>query len=403
MTRWIIYGLIAAIGGAALILLLAQDQGYVLISIGKLTIEMSFVFTVLLILGGLYLSFKSFQLYKIIRNSLAGSISWISESRDKRYEKRSQRGLIYFVEGNWRAAKKELLAAAKLNNKPLVHYLAAANCAFELNDEEETRFLLDLAEKAAPEHALAVYLMQARMDMRAGRFEKALAGLERSHKQFPQDPVVLKLLKDVHLNLQDWPSLLDVVAKMKNLKLLSKEETQKLEVQAWTGQLETALAKASELNDEPRASFEHIWKNLPTSVKKEADIVSLYTKVLAKYGFHERAMEVLIYALNENWNSVLLETYGELKLQDKKHQLLQAETWLRSHPGDEKLLFVLGKLARANELWGKARDYLQKSLKIKPSPAAYAELADLLAHLDEHKESVECFHKGLELANRVSS
>jgi HemY protein len=48
-----------------------------------------------------------------------------------------------------------------------------------------------------------------------------------------------------------------------------------------------------------------------------------------------------------------------------------------------------------NQLWGKARDYFESSLKIQGSPEAFAEMARLLAHLGEHKRSTEYYQQGL--------
>lgn len=395
--RWLLFGLLAAALGAATILLIAEDSGYILISIGNYTLEMSFWFGLLCLILALYLAWKLYKLFLRCRDALAGSVSWISESRTKRIEKRTTRGLIHFVEGNWRAAKKELLAAAKLEKKPMLQYLAAANSAFELGDEEEARFLLQQAEKVSPENELAISLTQARLDIQSHKYEHALATLKRASVAHSHDPAVLKLLKAVYIKLQAWQALLDLMPNLKSSKSFTSEELKEVEVLAWKGQLDIALAKATELNSNPRASFDNIWKGAPTDVKKETSVIALYVSKLLNARFDEEAVNVLVPALKNNWNGTLLTLYGKIKTKDKKRHLLQAEAWLREHPGDADLLFVLGKLARENELWGKAKDYLEKSILLKPEPAAYAELAELLAHLGKHKESVDCYHKGLSL------
>lgn len=395
--RWLLYGLLAAALGAGAILLIAEDSGYILISIGRFTLEMSFWFGLLCLTLTIYLVWKLYKLFLRCRDALAGSVSWISESRSKRIERRTTRGLIYFVEGNWRSAKKELLAAAKLEKKPLLQYLAAANSAFELGDEEETRFLLQQAEKLAPENELAILLTQARLDIDSHNYERALTTLKRADLTYSNDPVVLKLLKAVYVKLKAWQALLDLIPRLKSSKSFKSEELKDLEVLAWKGQLDIALAKAAELNSSPRASFENIWKGVPADVKKDTSLIVLYVERLLKAHFDEEAANVLVPALKNNWSSPLLALYAQVKTKDKKQHLLQAETWLREHPGDADLMFVLGKLARANELWGKAKDYLEKSILLKPEAATYAELAELLAHLGKHKESVDCYHKGLSL------
>ncbi len=57
---------------------------------------------------------------------------------------------------------------------------------------------------------------------------------------------------------------------------------------------------------------------------------------------------------------------------DAAKQLKQVETWLKSYPDDAALLLAAARLSMANELWGKARSYLESSLALAPTADAYA-------------------------------
>ena len=399
MTRWLLYGLLAIITGAAIVLLISGDSGYILISLGHHSLEMSFWFGLIALTVLIYSLWILFKLFAWCRNTLAGSVSWISESRSKRIERRTSKGLMYFIEGNWRAAKKELLAAAKLDKKPLLQYLAAANSAIELDEEEETLFLLQQAEKVAPENTLAILLTKARLEIQKSQYELAHATLEQAYSLFPDDVVVLNLLKLVYLRLRAWTPLLTLLPKLKTKKVLNQKELFALEVEAWKGQISLALDKAMEMNTNPVASFDNVWKDVPNEIRKEASVVALYTDKLLNAGFQEKALNILAVALKHTWDRSLVLHFGHIVAHDIKLQLMQAESWLQEHPTDPDLLFILGKIAKENQLWGKAKDYLEKSLTLKASAYAYAELAGLLATLGKHQESVECYRKGLTLLN----
>jgi HemY protein len=60
-------------------------------------------------------------------------------------------------------------------------------------------------------------------------------------------------------------------------------------------------------------------------------------------------------------------------------------------------LLTLGRLSLQNRLWGKARDYLESSLRMQRNPEACAELARLLASLGETERSNQLFEEGLGL------
>ena len=64
-------------------------------------------------------------------------------------------------------------------------------------------------------------------------------------------------------------------------------------------------------------------------------------------------------------------------------RIAQAEKWLEHHPRDGALLLTLGRLCRQQQLWGKARSYLEAALAVAPSRAAHVELAQLLDQLEE--------------------
>jgi HemY protein len=82
---------------------------------------------------------------------------------------------------------------------------------------------------------------------------------------------------------------------------------------------------------------------------------------------------------------------------DPGKQLQTAESWLKNHTDDAGLLLTLGRLCLQSSLWGKARDYLESSLRLQRNPEACAELARLLAQLGETDRSNQLFQEGLGL------
>ncbi|MGB0361063.1 MAG: heme biosynthesis protein HemY, partial [Endozoicomonas sp.] len=63
----------------------------------------------------------------------------------------------------------------------------------------------------------------------------------------------------------------------------------------------------------------------------------------------------------------------------------------------------LGRLALKNELWGKAREYLETSLRLRKCVDVYNELGHLLTQLDEFEASARHFQRGLKLAAESST
>jgi len=78
-------------------------------------------------------------------------------------------------------------------------------------------------------------------------------------------------------------------------------------------------------------------------------------------------------------------------------QLATAEGWLAQHGDDAYLLLTLGRLAKRCQQDAKARNYLERSIQIMPTPDAYQELGELLESLHELTYAGQCFHAGLRL------
>ncbi|MCB1655962.1 MAG: heme biosynthesis protein HemY, partial [Pseudomonadales bacterium] len=144
-------------------------------------------------------------------------------------------------------------------------------------------------------------------------------------------------------------------------------------------------------------SLQRAWQQLTSAQRQEPALVLAYAEQLRRLGAQAEAEEVLRGALKRNYDSHLVRLYGLLRGSDPVKQLQTAEGWLKTHPGDASLLLTLGRLCLQNSLWGKARDYLESSLKIERNPEACAELARLLAQLGDTTRSNQLFQEGLNL------
>ena len=92
-----------------------------------------------------------------------------------------------------------------------------------------------------------------------------------------------------------------------------------------------------------------------------------------------------------------------MRATDLAKQLKQAETWLKPYPEDAALLLTAARLSLANELWGKARSYLESSLALLPTADAYALYGQLLTGLGEDERALLAFRSGLQLVSPVAA
>lgn len=397
MRRIILASVLALAAGAGLWHVLQYDSGYILIVAAGKTLEMRLAFAVL----GLLLLFLVARFLWRLLAGLVGMVNdgWetVAGRKALRTELRTQRGLLNYIEGDWQAAQRDLLRAARKLQRPLVHYLAAAHSAQQLGQDDKATELMAKAEQIAAGDKLVVLLTHARLLLQRQEYKSSLAKLHQAKTMAPHNPVVLDLLQRVYLALGDWASLELLLPELRRHKALPEAGLMALKQKVHAGLLAQAGKELRGQAIDPAAltRLREFWQRLPKAARLQPDYAGPYAQFLLLAQEHDQAEALLRHALNEQWSSSLAELYGLVAPADRQSQLHQAQRWLVGREKDAELHLALGRICLRNEIWGQARDHLQRSLALKPTAAAYAELGRLSAHLGDQRQSSEYFQQGL--------
>ncbi|MBE7374631.1 heme biosynthesis HemY N-terminal domain-containing protein [Pseudomonas lopnurensis] len=376
---------------------ISQSAGYVLITYDRFRYESSFWVFLALIACLWLLAVALRWLLGLLQVSGALVNPWSRRHRARRVENASRRGLRELAEGQWSHALAHLRLAADNDRQPLVHYLGAARAANELGEHEQSDELLRKAQEREPEAALAIGLTQAQLQIARGQYAEARASLSALQNEHPRHPYVLALLQQLYVQLEDWPALCRLLPELRKHRVLPPARLNELEVLAWTAAIEQA-GQASELaGEEAVQALNQRWQMVPSALRGEALVVRAYADGLSRLGAEAKAEEVLFTAIKRQFDDRLVERYGRVRGREPARQLAHAEAWLKEHPENAVLLLALGRLSLRNELWGKARDYLEASLRFDHRPETCAELARLLAQLGDAERSSRLFLEGLGL------
>ncbi|WP_313027223.1 heme biosynthesis HemY N-terminal domain-containing protein [Pseudomonas lopnurensis] len=379
---------------------ISQSAGYVLITYDRFRYESSFWVFLALIACLWLLAVALRWLLGLLQVSGALVNPWSRRHRARRVENASRRGLRELAEGQWSHALAHLRLAADNDRQPLVHYLGAARAANELGEHEQSDELLRKAQEREPEAALAIGLTQAQLQIARGQYAEARASLSALQNEHPRHPYVLALLQQLYVQLEDWPALCRLLPELRKHRVLPPARLNELEVLAWTAAIEQAgqAGQASELaGEEAVQALNQRWQMVPSALRGEALVVRAYADGLSRLGAEAKAEEVLFTAIKRQFDDRLVERYGRVRGREPARQLAHAEAWLKEHPENAVLLLALGRLSLRNELWGKARDYLEASLRFDHRPETCAELARLLAQLGDAERSSRLFLEGLGL------
>ncbi|MGD8999842.1 MAG: heme biosynthesis HemY N-terminal domain-containing protein [Granulosicoccaceae bacterium] len=389
--KWLFRALIVAVLGVLIAVFAREDTGYVLITREPWVIETSLIMFILILLAAFAL------LYGVLRFIVnAWGVSrrvhdWQARRRARRARKALNRGLLELAQRNWAKAEKLLLKEVAESDTPLINYIGAATAAQEQGADQRRDEYLQLAYASMPDADVAVGLTQADLQFRAGQLEQAVATLRHLRQVAPKHKHVLKLLLKLYLAVRDWDSILELLPALRRHKVEDEQTLDTLEAQAWEQQL--SLVATGQLEQ-----LQAVWKSLPRKLRHDVRIAHRYAQALAGAGEGDRAAAVLRDVLKKHWHPALVYEYGLIEAADKNTQLTEAEHWLAEHGKEGIVLLTLGRLAIRNELWGKARAWLEASLGSEPRTDTCQLLGELLDKLGEKERAVECYRRGLALA-----
>jgi HemY protein len=371
---------------------LRDDPGYVLITFHHWTVETTLLVGALLLVFVLVVGHLLISLLAFAGHCPASLARWRAKRRALASQSKTRQGLIEFSEGHWSRAKKYLIKGLPDADMPLVNYLTAARAAQEMGDPQLRDDFLREAQQCMPDAKIAVELTQAQLQLANRQWEQALATLRHLKDIAPNHTYVLKLLADLYQEVKDWPQLIGLLPDLKRYRVVTGRDYEQLQEHAYL----QGLIDIIKQDKSPEISI--FFNTLPKPLTDKSAFVAVYCQYLLKEQDEVDAEVRLRQCLRTALSDDLLDLYGALQPEAARIDFI--ESLLKKNTHSATLYLCLGRLCKKNQLWGKAKTYLEASLQLSPTPTAYAELADLLETLDDHPAAFTLYRKGLLLATQ---
>ncbi len=308
--------------------------------------------------------------------------------REQRALSQLEKGLLALTEGDWSTAEKALEKSASSHGRTTARYLAAAQAADGQDAGDRAEWYLEQADTRNRKQRFLVELTRARILTANGEYAEAIPILEELHKRRRRHPQVLELLSRCYDETGQWESLQRLLPVMQKAGVVNADRVEELKQHA-------AVSGLKQYRD-PEA-LKAGWRGLPKVMQRSPEVVKAFAEQAIAIGGAGMAEEVLRSALKREWNSALLIPYGEPGSDDISRRIKQCEKWLPDHPEDPWLHLVLGRLCAREELWGKARHHMIRSLEIEPTVGGYDSLGQLLERKGELEIAMTCFRNALRM------
>ncbi|MEM9402725.1 MAG: heme biosynthesis HemY N-terminal domain-containing protein [Pseudomonadota bacterium] len=365
---------------------LVEDYGYVYIDFRGYRVEMNLITLAVIFVLAVFAIWFVRKL--LIAPRLVGEAA--GRYRAARAGDKLMRGMIEVAEGNFAKGEKLLGRAATTSDAPLFNYLQAARAAHLQGNVARRDEWLKLAYEDTPGAGNAVLLTQAELQIDSGQYEQAVATLRKLDENSHNHGYALVLLGKVYFNLGDWQNLADALPRIQKHGRISADK-----LNEWSLRVHSEALRGAAEPEEVTAAYAAV----PRKLQSEPRILEDYFEALIRTGQHDKAEIELGKAIGKEWRGFLVRLFGKVEGNDASKQLKKAESWLNQHPEDPDLLLAAARLCLRNELWGKARSYLESVITLRPSPEAYQVYGKLLNQLGEADAAAEAFREGLGLVS----
>lgn len=377
----VLIALAVALFAAALAPVFKTDPGLVKVHFQGWTIETSVLVVILALLALWLAAHFIIRLWRMPAETAR-------RVREQRALAQLEKGLLALTEGDWGTAERALEKSASSHGKTTARYLAAAQAADGQDAEDRAEWYLDQAETRNRKQRFLVELTRARLLTANGDYSHAIPILQSLQKHRRRHPQVLELLSRCYDETGQWEPLQKLLPYMRKAGVVDAARVEELKQHAAISQL-----KQSRTAD----TLKSAWRGLPKAMQKSSKVVNAFAEQAIGIGSQDMTEEILRNRLKQQWDPALLIPYGEPGSDDISKRLKQCEKWLQDHPDDPQLHLVLGRLCAREELWGKARHHLIRSLELEPSVGGYDSLGQLLERKGELEIAMLCFRNALRM------
>lgn len=387
--RALFWLLVLAATAVGLSLAARYNEGYVLLVLPPWRAEVSLNLFLVLWAGGV---FVIYLLARAVSHTLALPRA-VAEFRRRRQQDKAARAL----RDAWRLLQEgryghALRTAEKIPaDDPAAGMLALAGwrAAHAMRDVARiAEWSARLRDHADKDLEAARLMTEAEFAIEDRRFEDAQRALQAFAAREGRHIAALRLSLRAEQGAGNWREVARLVRQLEKHQALTPEQAAPIRGRA----LREALR---DLRDDPTGLMRY-WRQLDEADRAQPSLALETARALMAAGDCREAQRVLEDSLEEHWDGALVLAYGECgkpgePAGDVLGRIAQAEKWLQRLPRDGDLLFTLGRLCRQQQLWGKARSYLEAALAIAPTRAVHVELAQLLEQLEESALAVRHF------------
>ena len=388
--RFLFWFLLLAVAAVVAALAAKLNSGYALLVAPPYRIELSLNLLLVLIVGGFISLYFGLRMVARTAQLPAEVRLWRRRQKEQRARSKLDAAIVALLEGRYGKAQQEAKEALSLPHSTGLAALVAARAAIDVRRFDAAEGFLSRPETQVTSLAVPRLTLSAEIALEQGQPQEALRILESLRREAGLHTAALRLELRATQAARRYAAVPPLVEQLVKRGVFDVAQGEQVRIAAQREQLRALAYDGSGLRD--------AWNRLPEATRTQAQIARAAALSFLQLGGDREAADIVARSLDREWNSDLVELYGECRLGDPTLQLEQAERWLTTHNQDAVLLRVLGVLCQRQQLWGKAQTYLEASLALEDHWRTRLALGEMLGRLARSDEANTHFVAALKLA-----
>jgi HemY protein len=320
---------------------------------------------------------------------------WRSRQKEARSRTKQDAATVALLEGRYVKAQQQADEALAFPRASGLAALVGARAALDVRQYARAEEFLGRLEAQAKSLAVPRLTLSAEIALEQGQPQEALRILDALKREAGMHTAALRLELRATQAARRFGDIPPLVEQLVKRGVFDAAQGEQVRTAAQREQLRSLATDAAGLRD--------AWSRLPDATRTQPKIARAAAQSFLQLGGDREAAEIIARSLEREWNSDLVDLYGECRLGDPTRQIEQAERWLGAHNHDAALLRALGTLCERQQLWGKAQTYLEASLALDNHWRTHLALGEMLGRLGRGDEANAHFVAALRLATNELS
>jgi HemY protein len=388
--RFLFWFLLLAVAAVVAALAAKLNDGYALLVAPPYRVELSLNLLLILIVAGFAALYAALRMIVRTATLPAEVREWRRRQKEARSRAKQDAATIALLEGRYVKAQQQADEALAFPRASGLAALLGARAAIDVRQHAAAESFLARPEAQATSLAVPRLTLSAEIALEQGQPQEALRILESLKREAGMHTAALRLELRATQAARRFGEIPPLVEQLVRRGVFDAAQGEQVKIAAQREQLRALATDAAGLRE--------AWSRLPDAARTQPKVARAAAQSFLQLGGDREAAEIVARSLEREWDSDLVDLYGECRLGDPTRQLEQAERWLAAHNHDATLLRVLGTLCERQQLWGKAQTYLEASLALDNRWRTHLVLGEMLGRLGRGDEANSHFVAALRLA-----